>query len=83
MPTMSARADAWSKIGAQDKSVIGTRVYYENIGFSQSAIDRIETEKRHKGAMAALNEIRNAQIATPLMQKALEERQNGKQAASR
>lgn len=83
MPTMSARADAWSKIGAQDKSVIGTRVYYENIGFSQSAIDRIETEKRHKGAMAALNEIRNAQIATPLMQKALEEQQNGKQTTGR
>lgn len=66
MPTISARADAWCKIGSQDKAIVGTRVYYENIGFSQPTIDRILSEKRSLRAIEALNAIARSVEATPL-----------------
>ena len=60
MPTISARADAWTKLGAADPSIVGTRVYYENIGLDQATIDRLEAEKRKNGAIASLNRIASA-----------------------
>ena len=57
MPTISARADAWTKLAAADQSLIGTRVYYEGVGMSQQTIDRIEAERRTAGALDTLNEV--------------------------
>lgn len=57
MPTIAARADAWTKLGAADPSIVGTRVYYEGIGLSQATIDRLENEKRQNGAISAMNRI--------------------------
>lgn len=55
MPTIAARADAWTKLAAADESMLGTRVYYEGVGLSQPTIDRLEREKQQSGAIAALN----------------------------
>ncbi len=57
MPTISARADAWTKLGSVDPSIVGTRLYYEQIGLSQEKIERLEREKRQNGAIASLNSI--------------------------
>lgn len=57
MPTIAARADAWTKLGASDPSIVGTRVYYEGIGLSQATIDRLFGEKQNAGAISALNRI--------------------------
>lgn len=59
MPTIAARADAWTKLGSVDKSIIGTRVYYEGIGLSQPTIDRLMKEKQQAGAISSLNMIAN------------------------
>ena len=56
-PTIAARADAWTKIAAQDQSIVGTRVYYEGLGFPQATIDRLMQEKRRNGAISTLNAI--------------------------
>lgn len=61
MPTIAARADAWTKLGASDPSIVGTRVYYEGIGLSQATIDRLYGEKEQGGAISALNRIADAQ----------------------
>ena len=55
MPTIAALADAWTKLGAADESMVGTRVYYEGVGLSQPTIDRLEREKQQGGAIASLN----------------------------
>lgn len=55
MPTIAARADAWTKLAAADESMLGTRVYYEGVGLSQPTIDRLEREKQQGGAIASLN----------------------------
>lgn len=55
MPTIAARADAWTKLAAADESMLGTRVYYEGVGLSQPTIDRLEREKQQSGAIASLN----------------------------
>jgi hypothetical protein len=57
MPTIAARADAWTKMSAADKSIVGTRVYYEGIGLSQPTIDRLRAEQRQAGALDMLSAI--------------------------
>lgn len=57
MPTIAARADAWTKLGGADGSIVGTRVYYEGVGLSQATIDRLDREKRYRGAIATLGQI--------------------------
>lgn len=57
MPTIAARADAWTKMSASDKSIVGTRVYYEGIGLSQPTIDRLRAEQRQAGALDMLSAI--------------------------
>lgn len=57
MPTIAARADAWTKLGAADQSIVGTRVYYEGVGLSQATIDRLLAEKRQTSAISALNKL--------------------------
>lgn len=57
MPTIAARADAFTKIGGSDKSLVGTPVWYEGLGFSQATIDRIEAQKGEQRATADLNTI--------------------------
>lgn len=60
MPTISARADAWTKLGSADQSIVGTRVYYEGVGLSQAKIDRLMAEKRASSAMTAMARIADA-----------------------
>ena len=57
MPTIAARADAFTKIGGSDSSLIGTSVWYEGLGFSQATIDRIEAQNGEMQATADLNAI--------------------------
>lgn len=66
MPTISAAADAATKLASADKDVIGTRVWYEMMGFSQATIDRLEAEKGQRSAIQALNDMADmmAQNAT-------------------
>lgn len=56
-PTISATADAWTKIAACDESLVGTRVWYEGLGLPQATIDRIFRERQERSAIASLNEI--------------------------
>ena len=56
-PTLAARADGWTKIASQDQSIVGTRVYYEGLGFSHATIDRLDSEKASTSATESLNKI--------------------------
>jgi len=56
-PTISATADAWTKIGAADQSLVGTRVWYEGLGLSKATIDRIMAAQDQAGSIEILNEI--------------------------
>lgn len=53
MPTMASRADAWTKLGGLDSSIVGTRVFYEGVGLDQATIDRL---------MAAKEDAANARV---------------------
>lgn len=68
MPTISARADAWTKLGASDPSIVGTRVYYEGVGLSQATIDRLLKEKQQNGAISALNRMADSMSTTSIYQ---------------
>ncbi len=57
MPTLSARADAWTKLGSLDKDIVGTDVWYEGMGLQHATIERLNSQKRERGAIAALNAI--------------------------
>ncbi|MGN0056467.1 MAG: phage portal protein [Atopobiaceae bacterium] len=57
MPTFSARADGWTKIGQQDQGVVGTRVWYEGMGLPQETIDRIMAEKGTRSSIQVLDEL--------------------------
>lgn len=54
MPTISARADAWTKMASVQPDIVGTDVYYEGIGLSRPTIDRLKREMRQKGAIDQL-----------------------------
>lgn len=56
-PTISATADAWTKIGAADQSIVGTRVWYEGLGLSKATIDRVMAARDQAGSIELLNEI--------------------------
>ena len=57
MPTMASRADAWTKLGALDQSVVGTRVFYEGIGLDQATIDRLMSEKQDQSSARVVDAI--------------------------
>ena len=57
MPTLASRADAWTKLAAADPSIVGTRLYYEKVGLTQSEIDRLMREKLTNGAISQLASI--------------------------
>lgn len=59
-PTISATADAWTKIGAADNSLVGTRIWYEGLGLSKATIDRIMAAKEQQGSIEVLNGIAEA-----------------------
>lgn len=68
-PTTSSIADAWTKIASIDNSIIGTRVFYEGLGFTQAQIDRLMSQKENNSAIDALNKLaeqanQKAQITT-------------------
>lgn len=44
--TMAANADAWTKIAALDGGIVGTPVWYENMGQDQATIARIQADKQ-------------------------------------
>jgi hypothetical protein len=56
-PTISATADAWTKIGGADNSLIGTRVWYEGLGLQKATIDRIMAARDQTNSIALMNEI--------------------------
>ena len=60
MPTVSARADAYVKIGSADAALVGTPVWYEGLGMPQATIDRIKAQKEQGGAIASLNAMADA-----------------------
>ena len=57
LPTISATADSWTKIGAVDQSIVGTEVWYESMGIPQATIQRIFAQKEQADAIATLNAI--------------------------
>ena len=57
LPTISANADAWTKIGAVDTSIVGTPIWYESMGLSQAKIQRIEAQQEKADAISTLNQI--------------------------
>ncbi len=59
-PTISATADAWTKIASADQSLIGTRIWYEGIGLSKPQIDRIMATRGQRGSIEVLNGIAEA-----------------------
>lgn len=60
MPTLSSRADAWTKLASVDNSIVGTRVFYEGLGLTQATIDRLEAQKANNSAIQALNRMADA-----------------------
>lgn len=60
MPTIAARADAWTKLGAADPSIVGTPVYYEGVGLSQQTIARLDQQKRQADALTQMGRIADA-----------------------
>lgn len=69
MPTISARADGWTKIGASDNSIVGTDVWYENLGLPHATIERLKSQKGQAAATDSLNRIADAieQRALPVV----------------
>ncbi len=57
LPTISACADAWTKIGAEDTEIVGTPLWYEFLGQPQATIARIEAQKKRNSAIDTLNAI--------------------------
>lgn len=57
LPTISACADAWTKIGSLDADIVGTPLWYEFMGQPQATIARIEAQKRKAGVIQTLNQI--------------------------
>lgn len=57
MPTLAARADAWTKLAGVDKGIVGTRVFYEGVGLDQATIDRLMSETANARARQALAEV--------------------------
>lgn len=55
LPTIAARADAWTKIGSIDQKIIGTPLWYEFLGQSQATIARIKAQKEQNAAIETLN----------------------------
>ena len=60
MPTMASRADAWTKLGGLDSSIVGTRVFYEGVGLDQATIDRLMSEKQDQSAARVTDAIFSA-----------------------
>ncbi len=60
LPTIAATADAWTKIGAADQSLVGTRVWYEGLGLSKATIDRIMAARDQQGSIEVLSGIAEA-----------------------
>ncbi len=73
MPTIAARADAWTKLGSADPSIVGTRVYYEGIGLSQATIDRLMTEKEKIKVIETMNQIAQSLTSSPKQEEESEE----------
>ncbi len=55
LPTIAARADAWTKIGAIDDKITKTPLWYEFLGCNQATITRIEAYEQKQNAIDTLN----------------------------
>lgn len=58
-PTMSAQADAMSKLAMVDPAFAGTRVYYEGLGFDEATVRRIMGDRRRAQGQAQLSDLLN------------------------
>ena len=56
-PTVSAQADAMSKLAAVDPAFAGTRVYYEGLGFDEPTVRRIMSDRRRAQNARTLSDI--------------------------
>lgn len=65
-PTITATADAWTKIGGSDQSLVGTRVWYEGLGLSQATIDRIMAARDEQKSIEAINGLMQELGAMPV-----------------
>lgn len=57
MPTIASRADAWTKLGGIDSSIVGTRVFYEGVGLDQATIDRLMLAKENTAQELAYRQL--------------------------
>lgn len=57
MPTLASRADAWTKLAGIDRSIVGTRVFYEGVGLDQATIDRIIAAREDNAQQVAYQQI--------------------------
>lgn len=55
--TISANADAWTKVGSADESLVGTRVWYEGLGLPKATVDRVMAARGQSASIEMLNEI--------------------------
>lgn len=56
-PSIAAATDAMVKVGAQDTDIVGTNFYYEQLGYSQAEIARIQSERARNVSRSALERV--------------------------
>lgn len=57
MPTLASRADAMTKLASVDQGIVGTRVFYEGVGFDQATIDRLMLAKEDTAQQIAYRQL--------------------------
>ena len=57
MPSIVSQADAMVKIAAADPDFAGTSVFYEQLGFDESARDRIKKDKSMAASARAIDDV--------------------------
>ena len=56
-PSIAAATDAMVKIGSQDPAIVGTDFYYEQLGYSQAEIARIQSERTRNQSLVDIGAI--------------------------
>lgn len=59
MPSIVSQADSMVKIASCDPGFAGTEVFYEQLGFTQSNIDRVKAEKVKNRSIQTMTELVN------------------------
>lgn len=56
-PSVAAATDAMVKVGSQDSAIVGTNFYYEQLGYSQAEIARLQSERTRNAALVDIGAI--------------------------